>query len=420
MRRSSTAFRYIDLEAGGIQPVIESEWWSSHVKYSSFNRQGIDIFCAAFRNPNAKAKIIFVTGWNETFLKYAELVKILYNSGYSVYAYDHQSQGLSGRWLVEEQTTWIYSFDDYVQDFLFYANMVNNEEINGRQSPPPQNGNNDNYNNTSNSSQLNKKLPLYTISHSMGGLVVGVAIARNPTLVDRAVFTAPGFRFKCAMKALDYQGPLPLPIAYAINWTVCVLGLGQMHCLGWFKEKPSDPVSKMLTTDDEQRELQRQLRMKHPSIISCCPTGDWLVKCLDAQHSFAPFYTSIRTPCLIFKTLEASMDMFIHNKAIEEFAMRARSCRVFEVDSTRHELLLEKPKARGAIHRTILQFFGQEKPEINKLDAKPGSPLRLWRRENMEKTWPEVTVRIVATVAATFGIITGMSMMLSSYQGRMK
>ena len=104
----------------------------------------------------------------------------------------------------------------------------------------------------------------------------------------------------------------------------------------------------------------------------------------------------------------------------EEFAMRARTCRVFEVDGARHELLLEKPKTRNAIHRTILQFFSQDKPEINKIEVKPGSPLRLWRRDNMETTWSEVTVRVVATVAATFGIITGMSLMLSSYKVRIK
>ena len=101
MRRGT---RYIDLEADSIEPVVEIEWWKSHVNYSSFNRQGIDIFCASFENPNATARVIFLTGFNESFLKYSELFKLLYDAGYSIYTYDHQSQGLSGRWLMEEQT----------------------------------------------------------------------------------------------------------------------------------------------------------------------------------------------------------------------------------------------------------------------------------------------------------------------------
>jgi len=402
MRRGTT--RYIDLEADSIEPVVEIEWWKSHVNYSSFNRQGIDIFCASFENPNATARVIFLTGFNESFLKYSELFKLLYDAGYSIYTYDHQSQGLSGRWLMEEQTTWIYSFDDYIQDFLFFANMIKKSDYD----------NSDNITTTSNS---NKNIPLYCIAHSMGGLIASVAMSKNRGLFDRLILSAPGFRFKCSMKATDYAAPLPLPLAYIINYTFCLLGLGQIHCLGWFKEKSTDPISEQLTTCKEQRELQRQLRIKVPSIISCCPTCEWLIHCLDAQEAFAAIYASMHTPCIIFKTIDEQMDLFVHNRAIEEFAMRARSCRVFEVENSKHEILLERPKARGAVHTTILNFFKQEKPEVNKVEGgKPGGPLRIWRPSGKEKEWPEVVINITITVAATVGLMTGLSLMISSYK----
>ena len=44
-------------------PVIEEEWWKEHVKYSTFNRQGIDIFTASFVHNSPKGNVIFVTGW---------------------------------------------------------------------------------------------------------------------------------------------------------------------------------------------------------------------------------------------------------------------------------------------------------------------------------------------------------------------
>jgi alpha-beta hydrolase superfamily lysophospholipase len=78
-------------------PVIEGEWWDSHVQYSKVNRQGLDIITAEFINPEAKSVIILVTGLSESFLKYAELIRSLYERGHFIFTYDHQSQGLSGR-----------------------------------------------------------------------------------------------------------------------------------------------------------------------------------------------------------------------------------------------------------------------------------------------------------------------------------
>lgn len=54
-----------------------------------------------FRQADATAPaVLLVTGWNETALKYEEVVCELFAAGYTVYCYDHISQGLSAR-LVE-------------------------------------------------------------------------------------------------------------------------------------------------------------------------------------------------------------------------------------------------------------------------------------------------------------------------------
>lgn len=69
------------------------EWWDSHVVFSKFKRQGLDIVCASFEHSSKPlANIILVTGWSETFLKYAEVVKHLFDHGFNVHTYDHQSQ----------------------------------------------------------------------------------------------------------------------------------------------------------------------------------------------------------------------------------------------------------------------------------------------------------------------------------------
>lgn len=80
-----------------IVPLDNTQWWNQHVKYYKFRRQGIDIICASAERSHPKAKLIFLTGLAETFLKYSEIIQYFYEKGFSVYTYDHQSQGLSGR-----------------------------------------------------------------------------------------------------------------------------------------------------------------------------------------------------------------------------------------------------------------------------------------------------------------------------------
>jgi len=418
MRRLSTSARNInvDLESGTLGPVIHQQWWKEHVRYSTFNREGIDIFCASFVNPKAHAKVVFVTGWNESFLKYAELIKTLFESGLSVFTYDHQSQGLSGRWLMDEQATWIYNFDAYVLDFVFYVNnMIEGatEETAARKAfHEARTGDTPTKGKPSSESQDTKpKLPLYAVAHSMGGLIIGIACAKYPNLVRRMALSAPAFRFKCGMKALDYRGPMPLPVAYAINWAACYMGMGQSPLLGFFHEDPKDPVTKQLSSCDEQLELQRQLRMKHPSIISCCGTFDWCLHSFDAQAAFANVYNSVRTNCLIFKAENAESDVFVHNRAIDAFAASAYSTKLFDVPGAKHEVLLEAKATRAVVYETIVEYFKQDSDSITGIIER--KPLKLRDpKASLHITWKDMLLRSTGALVATVGILTGVTIMV--------
>ncbi len=80
-----------------VSPIVNEAWWTKHVSYSKFRRQGIDITCASFVQDSPKANVIFLTGLMESFLKYSEFIEFLYERGFNVFTYDHQSQGFSGR-----------------------------------------------------------------------------------------------------------------------------------------------------------------------------------------------------------------------------------------------------------------------------------------------------------------------------------
>jgi lysophospholipase len=81
-------------------PLVNEKWWREHVIYSSIEHQKIEITCASFiqkQQNTAHGNVVVVTGLMETFLRYSELIQTLYENGFNVFTYDHQSQGLSGR-----------------------------------------------------------------------------------------------------------------------------------------------------------------------------------------------------------------------------------------------------------------------------------------------------------------------------------
>jgi lysophospholipase len=193
-------------------PALAREWWEQHATLFKLKRQGLDLVCATFEQPpdvKALGNIFLLTGWSESFLKYGLVIKAIYERGFNIFTYDHQSQGLSGRWLSEPQSTWVHSFDDYVDDFVFFVTTV---IPNDKQS-----------------------LPKYILAHSMGGLISAIAMSRHPTQFRRAALCAPMFRNKCGMKAVNYVYPFPQPVAYYITMFTCWLGLGTKPTLGYFK-----------------------------------------------------------------------------------------------------------------------------------------------------------------------------------------
>lgn len=253
-----------------------------------------------------------------------DLIRTLYLNGFSVHTYDHQSQGLSGRWLSDQQSTWIHSFDDYVDDFVYFMTMISRE---------------------------NNSRPIHVVAHSMGCLVSAIGISRHPALVSRVVFSAPMIRNKCGTKYFDYKFPLPQPIVYWATYLSCYFGLGSMHAIGFLKEKSTDKITLKLTTDKYdfhinifdiyallfcyflhyiffsiRRQLDNyvNLRQRYPSIISACATNDWVLQSLRAQYKFSHRYELFRANTLI---LMAQDDVFVYNRAIHFFAGKAPSCR---------------------------------------------------------------------------------------------
>lgn len=336
--------------------------------------------------------------WNILFILF-----IYFIAGYNVYTYDHQSQGLSGRWLNETQSTWVYNWDDYVNDFHYYVSFV----IRG---------------------ESNSQLPIYLIAHSMGGLISSIAMSRYQNLITRAVLLAPMLRMKCGTKALNYRFPLPQIVTHWASWFgllfVALLhflfyiyvyyrlfswaGLGTMHSLGFFKERPMDALPHdVFTSDVDQLKNMELLRQRYPILLSTCITNDWIKHSLEAQQEFTKFYGLIRTNTLV---LQAGKDRFVYARAMREFVQKAAFARMFILPKSLHEIIFETVERRTACVDTILEFFGQYSDDVSLVSCK--QPFLEYDPSKSDFSLVQALVRGSGMLVASVGMLLGLSMMV--------
>lgn len=371
-------------------PVVHQEWWAENVKYVEFRRQGagIQIMCACFIHSDMapRANVTLLTGWSECFLKYADIIKTMYELGFNIYTYDHQSQGLSGRWLAESQSTYIEDFDDYVEDLLFFQTYVVNKDASG---------------------DLEKRLPCYLLAHSMGGLVGLMAMARQPSLFARCAMTAPMIRNKCGMKSLDYQYPLPQELVFWLTRFMHFITMGSAHSIGFDIERPENPLKLGVTTYDIDHLHDWQLlRRRYPHIMSTCVTNDWTLAAIKGQKKFHTMFRRVRTNTLI---IGASDDRFVHNRALKKFVKDAPNALLLHAPDACHELLFEKPAVRDATVKACLDLFTQQSNNVHLVRA--GLPLIEMDVNTPTFTRTEQSLRLFGFGVGLVGIAYGISLM---------
>lgn len=178
--------------------------------------------------------------------------------------------------LTESQSLWVNTFDDYVDDFVYFVTTISKE------APT--------------------EAPVFLLAHSMGGFIAASAMSRLPTLVNRAVLCAPMFRMKCGTKALDFKFPLPQTLTKWVANLHCYFGFGTYHTLGYFKEKSTDKINlNVYTSDPKMNEKWMALRLQYPHIIATCVTNDWVYQSIRAQRRLATRYEFVRTNTLVLR-----------------------------------------------------------------------------------------------------------------------
>ena len=122
------------------------------------------VSCALTPNdPKPKATVIISHGFTESAEKWHETAYYLLNDGYNVYIIEHRGHALSYRAVADKTLTHVDKFDEYVDDFGIFVNLVRSE----------QNGD------------------LYLLAHSMGCAVGLLYAEKNPDEFKKIFLSSP-------------------------------------------------------------------------------------------------------------------------------------------------------------------------------------------------------------------------------------
>lgn len=293
-----------------------------------FNGVGdITIACRTFHSPNAIAKIILCTGYNESYLKYSELIMNLCEMGFSVYCYDHRGQGFSSRFPDQEKKGFVDKFENYVDDLCYFFEQV---------------------------SSNNHQLPIFIIAHSMGGAICSLAISEKKINPNAVILCAPMFEI---MLAPYHFFELPI---YFLSAFLCKLKLEKEYVFGQTDCIPFRPFENNDVTHCKSRYT---VWRKHISEIEDMqlggPTFLWMKESIKASRKARRLSKQNNIPILL---LQAEYDTVVRNSAQDFFHKNSTHTEKIIFEFAKHEILMEIDFIRNRALESIKNFILQKIP----------------------------------------------------------
>lgn len=320
--RLTTETELAELGLDGLQ-----QYWQAHAIEGSFTGQNdLALPWAALRDPEHGSTLVIVNGRTESYLKYQELARDLFENGYNVYLYDHRGQGLAPRLGADPLMGHVADFNDYVQDLEQFMQQV-------VLPAGPQ--------------------PVYLLAHSMGGTISALWLSQTQVRIQAAALSSP-------MMGI-YLGPMPRWLAGGL---VAVLGtgcrwLGHDACYapgqGGYEETPF--ADNELTHSELRYRLFRELYRVRPELQLGGVSLHWLGESLAAGDRTIARARLITTPLLV---LQASRDVVVDNEAQNAFCQTLSHCEgggPKRIKGASHELFIEQDKYRRQALNAVFDFF---------------------------------------------------------------
>lgn len=294
-------------------------FYDSGIEGNFTGKADVEIYYKIFQQPNADRAILISTGRTEAAIKYKELVFDLYRIGFSVYIHDHRGQGKSGRMTEDGEMGYIDVFQHYIDDMKYFRDAF----VQPR-----------NYN------------KVYLLTHSMGGAIGMTYLEQHPDDFDAAAFSSPMLGLKPGICGV----------------VKVLVGDKPKYAIGESKYE-DDKVrfeGNTLTGSELRYNRMVQAFSKEPQARLGGATYQWLNEsCKQFEYMFDNI-ESIETPFILFS---AENEQIVYPGAHQRFIADAqklnKACIAYEITDAKHELLIEKDKARIETINQALDFFNK-------------------------------------------------------------
>ena len=282
---------------------------------------GCRLRCEAYVKEGQHGNLIIVHGFTEFSAKYTETIWYFLSAGFNVFIYDQRGHGFSDRQVENLNLIHVDRFDDYVNDLHTVIErlvLVRND------------------------------LPIYLYSHSMGGAVTALYLAKHPNVVTKAVLSSP--------MVCPHTAGVP-------RWMVRQLlhRLGKQQ--GWHTRFPHtgdfDPQVAFEKTQDSSYPRFRaglDARIQTPQYQSSCATNGWMREALAIQERLLSkkVTTAIQTPILL---ISGKRDTVVKIPPQRAFARRVKSCRFVSIPDGKHNLFCVNGETLERYYTLILDFL---------------------------------------------------------------
>ena len=190
--------------------------------------------------------------------------------------------------------------------------------------------------------------PLYLYSHSMGGVISALYLAKETDKIKKAVFSAPMFE--------PVVDSVPAPIA-RVGVGVGKLFYGSKKKFWLTSEFDPDKSYKEAYGSSKARfEYNMKLRRENPHYQSTPMTFGWVYNSLVVHRQLfkKSVIDRIKTPILL---LSAEKDITVRNEPQYKFAKRCNCCTLVSIQDATHALLASDTEMLTQIMNQTLTFF---------------------------------------------------------------
>ena len=287
--------------------------------YKAFD--GIDIAYECFLSEGSKASVVIVHGLSEFTKKFYEFIYYCLNHGLNVFIYDQRCHGLSGRLTDRIDLLHVDSFQDYVDDLSKFIDDI--------------------------VLKMTDK-PLYLYSHSMGGAVSALYLAKHTDKIKKAVFSAPMFE--------PVVDSVPSPIARVGVFVGKLFYGSKAKFLLTSEFDPDVQYESAYCSSKARFEHNMKMRRENPNYQSTPMTFGWVYNSLVVYREIFKkgVIDKIKTPILLFS---AEKDVTVKNAPQYKFAQRCNCCELISVKDATHALLASEAETLTQLMEQTLNFF---------------------------------------------------------------